>query len=130
MLARSPLYDVMNTSYVADPFGIAPWNVAAYTYDCVIAFAIAFSSSADFNDGVEVARRFRETRFTGATGQVEFDAAGDRDPATINCTVAEDRTRLVLCHGTHENGRTAHHMCVIRVAQTCCTTGCAAPPTL
>jgi hypothetical protein len=77
----------MNTTAVGDPFSTEAWNVAAYAYDCVIAFAIAFSQSTDFNNGFEVVARFREARFNGATGQVQFDAKGDRDPTTINCTL-------------------------------------------
>jgi ABC-type branched-subunit amino acid transport system substrate-binding protein len=87
----------MNTSAVADPFGTEAWNAAAYAYDCVIAFAIAFSRSTDFQNGAEVTARFREARFDGATGQVQFDLQGDRDPTTIHCTsLAEDLTRRML----------------------------------
>jgi ABC-type branched-subunit amino acid transport system substrate-binding protein len=82
----SPLFDVMNASAVADPFDTEGWNIAAYAYDCVIAFAIAFSRSTDFSNGAEVAARFREARFEGATGMVEFDRLGDRDTSTVNCT--------------------------------------------
>jgi hypothetical protein len=85
-LVPSPLYDVMNASAVADPFDTAAYYVAAFTYDCVIGLAIAFSRSADVSNGAEVAARFREARFEGATGQVEFDSLGDRDASTINCT--------------------------------------------
>jgi hypothetical protein len=83
---HSPLFDVMNTSAVANPFGTEAWNTAALAYDCVIAFAVAFSRSTDVNNGAEVAARFREARFHGASGQVQFDLLGDRDPSTINCT--------------------------------------------
>lgn len=79
----------MNTSAVSDPFSTDPYYVAAYAYDCVVAFAIAFSRSIDFSDGAEVAARFREARFDGATGSVEFDDRGDRDNSTINCTSPE-----------------------------------------
>jgi hypothetical protein len=82
---HSPMFDVMNTSAVVNPFDFEAFNVAAYAYDCVVAFAVAFSRSNDFNNGAEVAARFREARFDGATGQVHFDLQGDRDPSTINC---------------------------------------------
>jgi hypothetical protein len=84
--SRSPLFDATNKSVASDPFGVPARDVAAYAYDCVIAFAIAFSRSNDFSNGGEVAARFREARFDGATGQVQFDFVGDRDASTSNCT--------------------------------------------
>jgi hypothetical protein len=118
---RSPLYDVMDTLAVAqDPFSTSPFNVAAFTYDCVIAFAIAFSNADDVNDGAEVARRFRDTRFSGATDEVYFDLQGDRDPSTVNCT----SLRIVPVVATpREIGGATHRACLIRATQMCFTIG-------
>ena len=65
-------------------FAKDPWNVAAYTYDCVIAFAIAMSRAVNPADGVEVADQFRQVRFDGASGDVQFDSNGDREESSIS----------------------------------------------
>eukprot|EP00966_Prymnesium_polylepis_P014616 337424-Prymnesium_polylepis.1 len=68
-----------------DPlFTTAPWNVAAFAYDCVVALAIAVSHAVDPTDGAQVAARFREVEFDGATGMVRFGANGDRDVHSIS----------------------------------------------
>eukprot|EP00966_Prymnesium_polylepis_P194546 4510191-Prymnesium_polylepis.1 len=65
-------------------FESEPWNVAAYTYDCVIALAIAMSRAANPADGVEVSDKFRSARFDGASGDVQFDSNGDREQSSIS----------------------------------------------
>ena len=67
-----------------DLFATAPWNVAAYAYDCVITFAMAMSAAVDPSDGNEVAAKFREVTFNGATGGVVFDSASDRESTSIS----------------------------------------------
>eukprot|EP00966_Prymnesium_polylepis_P183254 4246758-Prymnesium_polylepis.1 len=42
------------------------------------------SQAVDPADGVEVADRFRATRFDGASGDVQFDAVGDREESSIS----------------------------------------------
>jgi len=73
-----------NASDHPDIFGGEPWNVAAYTYDCVIAFAIAMSRAVNPADGLEVAALFREVTFDGSSGDVRFDARSDREPQSIS----------------------------------------------
>jgi hypothetical protein len=99
----------MNTSAVADPFGTEAWLVATFAYDCVIALAIALSRSTDFNNGAEVAERFREARFDGASGRVEFDTLGDRETSTINCTSLRIAP-VTLWQRVHAHGTVAHPM--------------------
>eukprot|EP00966_Prymnesium_polylepis_P030176 701419-Prymnesium_polylepis.1 len=65
-------------------FTTAPWNVAAYAYDCVMTLAMAMSAAVDPSDGAEVAAKFREVAFNGATGGVVFDGASDRAESSIS----------------------------------------------
>ena len=88
------VWDTLNETDCTNPFfnasdspeilGTDAWNVAAYAYDCVVAFGIAMSRAADPADGVEVAARFREVAFDGASGDVRFDGAADREQSSIS----------------------------------------------
>ena len=64
------------------------WDVAAYMYDCVVAFAAAMSRAIDPADGVEVGRLFREVQFDGASGPVAFNSASDRERSSVNYVLA------------------------------------------
>eukprot|EP00966_Prymnesium_polylepis_P199610 4626136-Prymnesium_polylepis.1 len=73
-----------NASEYPEIFTQEAWNVAAYAYDCVVTFAAAMSAAVDPADGVEVAAKFRQVQFDGASGVVKFDAVSDREQSSIN----------------------------------------------
>ena len=73
-----------NASEHPEIFTQEAWNVAAYAYDCVVTFAAAMSAAVDPADGVEVAAKFRQVQFDGASGIVKFDAVSDREQSSIN----------------------------------------------
>ena len=84
-------------------FSSPPWHVAAFTYDCVVSLAIAASRAVDSADGAEVAARFREVRFDGATGSVAFDSHADREassPGAVEPSGAPERSLSSTASGS------------------------------
>ena len=79
---ENPLF---NATDHPDLFTTDVWEVAAFVYDCVVTFAAAMSAAVDPADGVEVAVKFREVHFDGASGDVKFDAVSDREQSSIVC---------------------------------------------
>jgi len=76
--------ELFNASEHPEIFSEEAWSVATYAYDCVVAFAVALSRATDPSNGVEVASHFRQVRFDGASGKVEFDSRGDREESSIS----------------------------------------------
>ena len=71
--------DVFDASSVDGLFGGTPFPVAAYAYDCVIALASAATRTPGGpTNATGLHEQLLDTQFDGASGEVHFDASGDR----------------------------------------------------
>lgn len=59
--------------------GEAPYDVSAFMFDAIVAFALAVRASGDPTNSAAMFDALQEVSFEGASGSVRFDSATNRD---------------------------------------------------